>query len=134
MAKKEIKKKKGSVTKEVIGIGASVAALSAAAYMLFGPEGKKNRKIINNWAVKMRGEIIEKFEEAKEITEPVYNQIVDSVKEKYSKTKDINPEDLEKVVKEIKSNWKALKKEISGKPVKKTTAKKSPKSKTPNKK
>ena len=58
--------KKGLSAGAVVGIGATVAALGAAAYVLFGPEGKKNKKIIRGWAVKMKGEIIEKLEEAKE--------------------------------------------------------------------
>ena len=33
--------KKGLSAKTAIGIGAGVAALTAAAYVLFGPEGKK---------------------------------------------------------------------------------------------
>jgi len=114
MAKKVVSKK-GSSVKAVIGIGAGVAALSAAAYMLFGPEGKKNRKIIKGWSVKMKGEIIEKFEEAKELTEPMYHQIVDAAKAKYAKVKNVDPKELEQVVSEIKKNWVALKKEVSGK-------------------
>jgi hypothetical protein len=40
---------KGGVGK-AIAAGVGVAAVSAAAYLLFGPEGKKNRKKINGWA------------------------------------------------------------------------------------
>jgi gas vesicle protein len=119
---KKIVSKKGSNIKAAIGIGAGVAVLSAAAYMLFGPEGKKNRKVIKGWSVKMKGEIIEKFEEAKELTEPVYHQIVDAAKAKYSKVKNIDPKELEMVVSEIKKNWNALKKEVVGKkPAKKVS-------------
>lgn len=121
MAKK-IVSKKGSSVKTAIGIGAGVAALSAAAYMLFGPDGKKNRKIIKGWSVKMKGEIIEKFEEAKELTEPVYHQIVDAAKAKYAKLKNVDSAELDQVVSEIKKNWNALKKEVSNK--KPTTKKK----------
>ena len=114
MIKKTVKKS-GLSAKEVIGIGAGVAALSAAAYMLFGPNGKKNQKALRGWAVKMKGEIIEKFEEAKELTEPVYHEIIDKVQSKYSKLKNIDQDELAEVVGEIKKNWKALKKEVSGK-------------------
>jgi uncharacterized protein (DUF2225 family) len=109
------KKKDGISAGKVLGIGAGVAALSAAAYVLFGPEGKKNRKVIKGWAVKMKGEIIEKFEDAKELTEPVYHQIIDSVQAKYAKLKNIDQEELDKVVAEIKKHWKALKKDAMGK-------------------
>jgi len=98
-----------------VGIGVGIAAATAAAYLLFGPDGKKNRKIIKGWSVKMKGEIIEKFEKAKELTEPVYHQIVDEVSEKYSKLKSIDKEDLESVVEELKSNWKKIVKDAKPK-------------------
>ncbi len=107
MAKKQTK---GVSAKQVIGVGVGVAALSAAAYLLFGPNGKKNRKTIKGWAVKMKGEIIEKFEEAKELTEPVYNEIIDKVQQKYSKIQNIDKEELQATIAEIKKNWKAIQK------------------------
>ncbi len=115
MEKKITAKKGGFGAKEAIGIGAGIAALSAAAYVLFGPEGKKNRKIIRGWSIKMKGEIIEKFENAKELTEPVYNQIVESVQAKYAKLKNVDQEELIKVIGEIKKHWKAIKKEAASK-------------------
>jgi hypothetical protein len=120
---KKIVAKKGLDAKTIMGIGAGVAALSAAAYVLFGPEGKKNRKIIRGWSVKMKGEIIEKFENAKELTEPVYHNIVDGIQAKYAKLKNVDPEELQNVVAEIKKHWKALQKEAGvkkSKVVKKT--------------
>ncbi len=112
------KQKKGVSAKQVIGVGVGVAALSAAAYLLFGPNGKKNRKIIKGWAVKMKGEIIEKFEEAKELTEPVYNEIIDKVQAKYSKMQNIDKKELEDVIAEMKKNWKAIKKDSGSKKTK----------------
>jgi uncharacterized protein (DUF2225 family) len=110
------KKKESNLgVKAALGIGAGVAAISAAAYVLFGPEGKKNRKIIRGWSVKMKGEIIEKFENAKELTEPVYHQILDTAEAKYAKLKNVDPEELKKLVAEIKKHWKSLKKDALAK-------------------
>ncbi len=117
------KKEEGLGMKAAMGIGAGVAALSAAAYVLFGPDAKKNRKIIRGWAVKMKGEIIEKFENAKELTEPVYHQIIDAAQAKYAKLKNVDQEELNKVVAEIKRHWKALKKEAASKNPKKAVKK-----------
>lgn len=117
-------KKKEPVQKSslgaAVGIGVGIAAATAAAYLIFGPEGKKNRKVITGWSVKMKGEIIEKFEKAKELTEPVYHQIVDEVSTKYSKLKNIDKEELESVVEELKSNWKKMAKESKPKSKPKT--------------
>lgn len=121
-SKKENKKGVGAGT--ILGLGMGVAAIGAAAYVLFGPEGKKNRKEIKGWAVKMKGEIIEKLEQAKEITEPVYHNIIDTVKTKYSKLKNVDNSDLEKVTNEIKKHWNAIQKEASPKKKVKKVSKK----------
>lgn len=116
--------KKGMSAKTAVGVGVGIAAISAATYLLFGPNGKKNQKMIKGWAVKMKGEIIEEFEKAKELTEPVYHNIVDKVKAKYSKIKGMDSQELEAVVNEIKKHWKGIQKQAKGKAKKKKTTKK----------
>ncbi len=111
--------KKGVTAGEVVGVGATIAALGAAAYVLFGPDAKKNKKKIKGWAVKMKGEIIEKLEEAKEVSEPVYHNVVDKVSEKYSKLKNIDSKEVEEAVAEIKKHWKAMVKDAKPKAKKK---------------
>jgi len=110
---------KGLSAKQAIGIGAGVAALSAAAYVLFGPNGKKNQKAIRGWAVKMKGEIIEEFEKTKELTESVYYDIVDKAEARYAKFKNVDQEELKGIISEIKKHWNALKKEVASKKSKK---------------
>jgi len=41
---KKKENKKGVSAGAVVGIGAGIAALAAASYVLFGKDGKKNRK------------------------------------------------------------------------------------------
>lgn len=106
--KKQATTKKGMSTGAKIGIGATIAAAGVAAYMLFGPEGKKNRKIIRGWSMKMKGEIIEKFEKAKDITEPMYHKIVDQVSEKYAKMKTVDKAELQALATELRGHWKSM--------------------------
>jgi len=123
--------KKGMSTGAIVGVGAGVAALSAAAYLLFGPDGKKNRKVIRSWAVKMKGDIIEKFEEAKEITEPVYHKIVNDAKAKYAEMPNVDKKELEDLVIDISKHWKTMMKDAkpkSKKPKAKAKSKKKSKS------
>jgi hypothetical protein len=101
-------KSKGISTGAMVGIGASIAAAAAAGYLLFGPDGKKNRKTVRGWAIKMKGEIIEKFEEAKELTEATYHSIVDEVSAKYADMKGIDKEELAALVADIRKHWKAM--------------------------
>lgn len=122
MPKQEAAKKGGSK----MAIGAGIAALTAAAvaYFLVGPHGKKNRKILKGWMIKMKGEIVEKLENVKEITEPVFNRVVDEVAKKYQKLKNISPADLEEAIHQIKGQWKSLAKESKSDSSGKTSDKK----------
>lgn len=86
-------------------VGAGVAALSVGAYLMFGPDAKKNRKLVRGWAVKMKGEIMEKLEEAKDITEPIYNKVIDEVAKKYTTLKNVDKDELVAHIKEIRKQW-----------------------------
>ncbi len=116
--------KKGMSTGAMAGIGAGIAAASVAAYLLFGPEGKKNRKVIKGWAVKMKGEVLEKLEAVKDITEPVYNSIVDQVQAKYAKVKNIDQKEMMAFVGDMRKHWKAVSKSKKPKMKSKSKAKK----------
>ncbi len=108
-------KKQSKNVGEKVAIGVGVVALSVAAYLLFGAEGKKNRKMIRGWQVKMKGEIIEKLEAVKEITEPVYHNVVDKVIEKYAKLKHVDQEELLAIVADVRKQWKNMMKDAKPK-------------------
>lgn len=118
--KKQTIKKQSNLGKKV-AIGAGVTALAVGAYLLLGPDGKKNRQKVTNWTDKMKKEVADKFKTMKNITEPIYHKVVDEVSAKYSKLKDINPKEISEVVANLKKQWKA----ISGekKPIKKAITK-----------
>jgi len=122
---KKDNKKKGMSTGSVVAIGAGVAALAAASYYFFGPEGQKHRKTAKGWMLKMKAEVVEKMEKAKEMSQSVYDSIVDSVAKKYVK----NPE-VGMMVDMLKKQWKGIsssatpKKTAKKKTVKKAVAKK----------
>ncbi len=135
--KKTTARKSDNTAATALAVGAGVAAVTAAAYLMFGPDAKKNRRIVRGWAVKMRGEMIEKLENAKEISEPVYHKIVDEVSSKYAKLKNVDQAELMATVTEARKYWQHMVK--SGKPArkaapKKTTAKKPAVKKTSAKK
>ncbi len=98
-----------------LALGASIAALTvgAIAYFLVGPDGKRNRKKLTGWVIKMKGEIVEKLEQTKQITQPVFDNVVNQVANKYKKIKNISPADVEEAVKEMKKQWKSIAKESS---------------------
>lgn len=106
----------------VAAVGAGVVALAAASYYFFGPEGKKNRNSLKGWMIKMKGEIVEKMEDAKDLTEDVYGKIVDAVAAKYAKAGKVSEMEIRMFSDMLKSQWKGITKAHA----KSSGAKKSP--------
>ncbi len=110
---------KKTMIKRDIAVGAGIAALAAAGYFFFGPKGKSNQKKVKGWMIKMKGEVVEKLESAKEVTEPLFNNMVDTVAETYAKGGKATKKEIADLAKELKSHWKSI-----AKPVKKIAKKK----------
>lgn len=91
-------------------IGASLAGVAATAYFFFGPKGKVHQKHARAWVIKMKGEVIEELEHAREITEPVYHEIIDAVAKEYTKGKRAGKAEIEEIAKDLKKHWKSMSK------------------------
>ncbi|MFZ1626798.1 MAG: hypothetical protein WAT81_03285 [Candidatus Moraniibacteriota bacterium] len=91
-------------------IGASLAGVAAGVYFFFGPKGKVHQRHAKTWVVKMKAEVIEKLELAQEITEPVYQEIIDTVAKEYTKAKRAGHAEIESVAKDLKKHWKSMSK------------------------
>lgn len=101
-------KKNTNNTGKVMAIGAGVAALAAAGYFFFGQNGPKNRKVTKGWMIKMKGDVVEKIEKVKDVTEDTYHNIVDTVAGAYVSKG--GKEEVDKLAKELKSHWKSISK------------------------
>ena len=112
MATKNTKSNAG----KVVAVTAGIAVLGAATYLLFGPEGKKHRKDLKSWMIKMKAEVMEKMEKAKDLTTESYENIVNTVEAKYKAMKHVDADMLAKEVTDLKKNWKAMMKDVKGKP------------------
>jgi hypothetical protein len=108
------KKNTGNGVGAAVAVGAGIAVASAAAYLLFGPEGKKHRKDMQSWMIKMKAEVMEKMEKAKELSTPVYEKIISDVEAKYGALKHVDSVTLKKEVDELKKNWRAMTKAAKG--------------------
>lgn len=104
------KKTNKSNAVKIAVIGASVAGLAAAAYFFYGPKGKKHRQHAKSWAIKMKGDVIEKLEKAREITEPIYLEIIDRVAREYEKGKKASRPEIEALAQDLKKHWKSISK------------------------
>lgn len=106
MAKKVSKNK---MAKAAV-IGTSLAGLVAGAYFLLSPKTKKYRQHAKSWAIKMKGEVIEKLEKAKEITEPMYHEIIDTVAKDYKKAKKVTSPEIDAIAADLRKHWKSVSK------------------------
>jgi hypothetical protein len=96
----------------VAGITGLFASALLGAHFLFNTEkGKKSLKHLKSWAFKMKGELLEKLEKAKDIDETTYHKIVDELSSKYQKIKGMTVDEISEITKELKSNWKKIKDE-----------------------
>ena len=117
-----MKKQTESSTGKILALGASVAALGAATYYFFGPEGKKHQKNFKGWMIKMKADVIEKIENAEEVTEATYHKIVDAVADAYTKTGKVSKEEIALYAGVLKDQWRHIVK-TTEKPVKRTIKK-----------
>ncbi len=98
-----------------VGLGIGLAALAAAAagaYYFYGKDGAKHRKSLKGWAVKAQGEVMEKIEQLKDVTEPAYKKAVAEVMDQYRKVKSIDPGELKGLARELSGHWKNIAKHL----------------------
>jgi len=93
-------------TKTMIEAGLGAAAVAAlGAYLLYGKNGGSNRAKVSGWMLKLKGEVLEKVEEFKDINKAEYNKIVDEVVAHYAKLGKVGVEELKHLSQELKDAW-----------------------------
>jgi len=113
-----------------LGIGLTAAAVAAAGtFFLYGSKNAaKNRKAVKSWTLKAKAEVLEKIEQAKEMTQEEYEQLIDTVTTTYAGVQAASKADLAGFKKEMKEHWRSIaktaapKKKAAKKAVKKATA------------
>ena len=111
--KKNIKKestKSSSNTLKYTALGVSLAGIAATAYFFLGPKGKKHQQHAKAWAIKMKGDVIEKLEKARDVTEPIYHNIIDVVAKNYEKSMKASHEEITSLANDLKKHWNTLSK------------------------
>lgn len=106
-----------------VGIGLTAAAAAAAgAYFLYGSKSAaKNRKQVKSWALKAKAEVLEKLEDAQQMSQKEYEDLIKSVSGAYAGAKNASKKDLIDFSKEMKDHWKSI--ERAAAPLKKTAKK-----------
>jgi hypothetical protein len=112
-------------TQKVAGAGLGLAALAAAAagaYYFYGAKkAPQHRKKLRSWAVKATGEVMERVEKMRDVTEDAYNKAVSEVMNKYRKVKSIDPSELAQAAKEMKNQWNRIAGQLKTTPSKSRT-------------
>lgn len=122
------KKSSKSSSKAKAIIGAGVAASLVGAYFLYGSKNaKRNRQKVKSWTLKAKGEVLERLEGLKDVSEDVYNATVDTVTKKYSLIKSIDKKEVESLARTLKSLWKDFAKKPSTPTKKRSSVKKAKK-------
>lgn len=114
-----------------LGVGLTAAAVAAAGtFFLYGSKGaSKNRKAVKSWALKAKAEVLEKLEQAKEMSQEEYEQVIDTVGTAYAQVKEASKVDISGFKKEMKEYWNKIektaapKKKVVKKAVKKVVTK-----------
>ena len=109
MAKKKTKNV-SQAQKLGIGVGLTAAAVTAAgAYFLYGSkDAPENRKKVKSGILRAKAEVLEALENAQEITEKEFHDLVDGVVDTYSKVKSLSKGDLKDFKAEMVENWEEL--------------------------
>ena len=123
MAQKKKSEELTTSQKVGIGVGLTAAAVAAAGtYFLYGSKNAaKNRKVVKSWVLKAKAEVLEKLEEAKEMSQEEYEELIHNVASKFSELKNASKVDISAFTKEMKDHWKAIEK--TAKPKKKPAKK-----------
>ncbi len=96
-------------TEQLIGAGLGVAAVAAlGAYFFYGKNGGRNRGKIAGWMLKLKGEVLERVEEIKDLNEQEYYKIVDEVAAGYAKLEKAGAEEVKHLAAELKGAWNHL--------------------------
>ena len=110
-----MQQKKSGVSGKAVGIGAGIAAAAAlGAYFLYGKDGAKNRKKVKGWALKAKGEILERLEQLQDVSEDAYHNIVEQVTARYKDAKNVDAKELKAIIAEAKKHWVSMKKKAKG--------------------
>ncbi|MFH1724121.1 MAG: YtxH domain-containing protein [Elusimicrobiota bacterium] len=95
-------------TKSTIGAGVGLAAIAAGTYFLYGKHGTENRKRVKGWALRAKGEILEKLEGLKHINKDSYHRVIDQVARRYRSLKKVDRKELNRLVNEVKGFWQGI--------------------------
>lgn len=109
--------KKGASSTSTSGAATILGGLAVAAaiggYFIYNNKNTQTKiKKVKGWALKAKGEVLEKVEKLREVNETSYHGIVDGVLSRYQKLSNIDASEIIQISKELKSHWKSIQKDL----------------------
>lgn len=99
---------------KVLTAGIGMAAIAAAgAYFIYGKVGAKSREKIKGWALQLKGEVLEKMEDLKDIDQETYYKLIDQTTERYKRVKRVSAAELAHITEELKNAWAHISKQLT---------------------
>jgi hypothetical protein len=71
----------------------------------------------------MRGEVVEKLERLKDVSEPIYHEVVDAVAAKYARQEGVAKTEVKALAQELKETWRSIVSDARKKPVRRVRRK-----------
>lgn len=97
---------RGMSKKGIAALGVGAAAIGGAAYYFLGPKGEKHQKSAKKWTMDAKKKIAQKLEKAKDMTESIYEDIVDDVVKPYAKKGAATAKEVGVFAETLKKDWK----------------------------
>ncbi len=103
-------KDNGKMSKAAIAAGAATAAAAVAAgyYFYASKDAKQNRKVAAKWATDMKREVVAQAKKAQKIDRATMLRMVDQTAKAYHAARSLDRSEVQKAVRELKSNWEKL--------------------------
>ncbi len=96
-------------------VKAGIASAIVGGILLYGPQGKENRKKIKTWAIKAKADVVDEVEKMKDVSEDKYHRAVDRVIGKYGRLKNVSESETVKLGRELKRHWRTVVEEVARK-------------------
>lgn len=96
------------------GVGGFILGVLAAlgvSYLIKKKMSHSSKMKVKGWMWRMKGEIMDRFENLKDKSSEAYDEIVDEVAEKFEDLKNIDREDVERFAERLKRKWRWLNRE-----------------------
>lgn len=93
-----------STVRTVGGVGLAAAA-AVAGYWLYEKRHKTSSHPVRGWMLKMKGDVLEKLEEVRDLNRDTYQHVVDQVAFHYRNAKKAGGEELDALVRDLKDDW-----------------------------